>query len=70
MKQEEYLERFAALIGSPLAYILYTVTVLLGLKVLGANLTWAMVFFPIWGVSMVFILTVGAAAFIIERVTK
>ena len=39
-----------------LAYILYTTIVLAGLKFLGANLTWVMVFFPVWGLGIVLVL--------------
>ena len=44
--------------NSFLAYILYTTIVLGGIKLLGANLTWVMVFFPVWGLGIGLILFV------------
>lgn len=56
--------------SSPLAYIIYTTIVLAGLKFLGANLTWAMVLFPIWGLGVLLILFFTAVIFIIGAATS
>ena len=55
---------------SPLAYIIYTTIILAGLKFLGANLTWAMVLFPFWGLGVLFILFFTVVLVITGVITK
>lgn len=50
---------------SILAYCIYTTIVLMGLKLLGARLTWVMVFFPIWGLGVLLVLIFTVVLFII-----
>ncbi|MEE8607949.1 MAG: hypothetical protein V3S55_10100 [Nitrospiraceae bacterium] len=50
---------------SILAYVIYTTIILMGLKLLGARLTWVMVFFPIWGPGILLVLAFVALAIII-----
>ncbi len=55
---------------SALACIIYTTIVLMGFKLLGANLTWVMVFFPIWGLGVLLILAFTVGLLIIGVITR
>ncbi len=54
---------------SVFALILYTTAILAVLKWMGASLTWAMVFSPIWGLGVLFILCVAIISIILGGVT-
>jgi hypothetical protein len=55
---------------SILAYIFYTIVVLAGLKFLGANLTWTMVLFPLWGLGVVLVLLFTVVSIVIGAIVK